>query len=109
MNAPRIVYRHTNRPCHAPFSRAHLRGASSEALLVYAHYLWGRVDFRPFEISPHRYRTYTYVILPFRRASPRSSDALLMTLGAGTETLGRAVRYVASHEGTTHEHPGLYV
>ena len=39
----------------------------------------------------------------------RSSDALLMTLGAGTETLGRAVRYVASHEGTTHEHPGLYV
>ena len=38
-----------------------------------------------------------------------SSDALLMTLGAGTETLGRAVRYVASHEGTTHEHPGLYV
>ena len=39
MNAPRILYRHTNRPCHAPFSRAHLRGASSEALLVYAHNL----------------------------------------------------------------------
>ena len=44
-----------------------------------------------------------------REDSGASSDALLMTLGAGTETLGRAVRYVASHEGTTHEHPGLYV